>query len=227
MRKALRVLPLPVCIALSLGVPLAAHAAEDRPADWRLCPVQDAIPAFPDAQPATHLSSEERADQPTDIEGDEVSGPESNRRITGNVALRRGDQFLGTDQLTFDTGTGHYIATGSVRYQDSGMRLVADEAEGNQGDDSHDIRNVRYQLVSRRGNGGAEHIELQGSFGSLYGATYSTCPPEDRSWELRAQRIDVDTEEGMGVAHNAVLRIGKVPSCTPRLDMNRGVSVMS
>src|SRR3546814_11253117 len=89
------------------------------------------------------------------------------------------------------------------------MRLVADEAEGNQGEDRHDIRNVRYQLVSRRGNGGAEHLELQGSLGSLYGATYSTCPPEDRSWELRAQRIDVDTAEGMGVAHNAVLRIGK------------------
>ncbi|TAK39363.1 MAG: LPS-assembly protein LptD [Lysobacteraceae bacterium] len=207
MRKALRLLPLPVCIAFSL----AAHAADDRPADWRLCPVQDAIPAFPDAQPATHLTSEERAGQPTDIEGDEISGPESNRRITGNVALRRGDQFLGTDQLTFDTGTGHYFATGSVRYQDAGMRLVADEAEGNQGEDRHDIRNVRYQLVSRRGNGGAEHIELQGSLGSLYGATYSTCPPEDRSWELRAQRIDVDTAEGMGVAHNAVLRIGKVP----------------
>src|SRR3546814_18397330 len=88
MRKALRLLPLPVCIAFSL----AAHAADDRPADWRLCPVQDAIPAFPDAQPATHLTSEERAGQPTDIEGDEISGPESNRRITGNVALRRGAQ---------------------------------------------------------------------------------------------------------------------------------------
>src|SRR3546814_20198417 len=125
MRKALRLLPLPVCIAFSL----AAHAADDRPADWRLCPVQDAIPAFPDAQPATHLTSEERAGQPTDIEGDEISGPESNRRITGNVALRRGDQFLGTDQLTFDTGTGHYFATGRVRYQDAGMPLVAAQAE--------------------------------------------------------------------------------------------------
>ncbi len=210
MRQALRMLPLPACIALSLAA-WAAHAAEDRPEDWRLCPVQDAIPAFPDAQQPTHLTPEERGEQPTDIEGDEVSGPQSSRRITGNVALRRGDQYLGTDQLTYNMETGHYIATGSVRYQDAGMRLVAEEAEGSQVDDRHNIRNVSYQLVSRRGNGGAEHIELQGSLGSLYGATYSTCPPEDRSWELRAQRIDVDTAEGMGVAHNAVLRVGKVP----------------
>src|SRR5690606_26878801 len=210
MRKALRMLPLPACIALSLAA-WAAHAAEDRPEDWRLCPVQDAIPAFPDAQQPTHLTPEERGEHPTDIEGDEVSGPQSSRRITGNVALRRGDQYLGTDQLTYNMETGHYIATGSVRYQDAGMRLVAEEAEGSQVDDRHNIRNVSYQLVSRRGNGGAEHIELQGSLGSLYGATYSTCPPEDRSWELRARRIDVDTAEGMGVAHNAVLRVGKVP----------------
>ena len=71
-RKALRLLPLTVCIAYSL----TAHAADDRPEDWRLCPVQDAIPAFPDAQQPFTLSSEQRAEQPTDIEGDAISGPE-------------------------------------------------------------------------------------------------------------------------------------------------------
>ncbi|MGO4611997.1 LPS-assembly protein LptD, partial [Variovorax sp. 2RAF20] len=30
-------------------------------------------------------------------------------------------------------------------------------------------------------------------------------------WELRAHRIDIDTAEGMGVARNATIRIGKVP----------------
>ena len=30
-------------------------------------------------------------------------------------------------------------------------------------------------------------------------------------WELRANRIDIDTDEGMGVARGATLRIGKVP----------------
>src|SRR3546814_18335919 len=119
MRKALRLLPLPVCIAFSL----AAHAADDRPADWRLCPVQDAIPAFPDAQPATHLTSEERAGQPTDIDGDEISGPESNRRITGNVALRRGEPFLGPDQPTLNTATGHSSSPSRVPYPAAAMPL--------------------------------------------------------------------------------------------------------
>ena len=35
MRKHLRLLPLPFCIALSLS----AQAADDHPEDWGLCPV--------------------------------------------------------------------------------------------------------------------------------------------------------------------------------------------
>ena len=205
MRRSLALLPLPLCIALSLQ----AQAAE-REDDWGLCPVEDAVPAFDDAQ-TSESTPELRQQLPTDIIGDQFTGTEQQRVIEGNVALTRGDQFLGTDNLTFDTETNRYKAQGSVRYQDSGMRLVAESAEGDQEADSHDVRNVRYQLVERRGNGGAEQIQLQGSQGSLYDSTYSTCPPSERAWELKADRIDVDTEEGKGVARNAVLRVGKVP----------------
>src|SRR5690606_25554454 len=60
-------------------------------------------------------------------------------------------------------------------------------------------------------NGGAERIEMKGSQGSLYGSTYSTCSPDDRWWELRAERIDIDNDKGQGVARSATLRLGKVP----------------
>lgn len=204
-RQALRLLPLPLCIAFSLNV----HA-EDRPQNWNLCPAVDAVPAFGETRPA--LSSEQRAQLETDIDGDSVLGTEGEiTTFSGNVTLRRGDQLLHTDNLQFDQETGRYVADGSVRYQDGGLRVVADQLEGDQDLDSHVLRNVRYQLVERRGSGGADHIEMQGSQGTLYDSSYSTCPPDERLWELRAKRIDIDTEEGMGVARNASLRIGKVP----------------
>lgn len=212
-RIAFRSPPLPTCLLLAMAIlpmPGVAQADDERPNEWKLCPVQDAIPAFAEARQDSAITGA-RVDQPTDIEGDQLSGTDVSRQFQGNVALHRGDQFLGTDNLTIDSETGRYLATGSVRYQDSGMRLVAEKAEGNQETDHHNLQNVRYQLVSRRGNGGAEHIEMHGAQGSLFGATYSTCPPDARSWELRAQRIDVDTETGMGVAHNATLRVGKIP----------------
>ncbi len=208
MRNTLRLLPLSLCIALALPTP-AAQAAED-PQDWGLCPVGDAVPAFDDAQ--TSAVDGLRIEQPTDIEGDELSGIEAkDTLVQGNVKLRRGDQFLGTDHLTYNSETGQYTAQGSIRYQDSGMRIVADRAQGNQETDTHTISDLRYQLIQRRGNGGAEKIELTGQQGALIGSTYSTCDPAQRAWELRAQRIDIDTEKGMGVARSATLRIGKVP----------------
>ncbi|UJB20362.1 MULTISPECIES: LPS assembly protein LptD [Lysobacter] len=207
MRKPLRLLPLSLCIAIALP----AYAADDNE-NWGLCPLIDAVPSFDDA-PAPTGTAEQRAAQPTDIDGGTLQrgSDEQNIVVQDNVRLSRGDQFLGTDKLSYNQESGKYTAEGHVRYQDSSMRLVAEHAEGDQNADQHRIDDVEYQLTSRRGNGGAERIDLNGAKGALHGSTYSTCAPNQRVWELRAHRIDLNTDEGMGVAHNAVLRIGKVP----------------
>jgi LPS-assembly protein len=204
-RPSFRLLPLSLCIALALP----AYARDDDEENWGLCPIVDALPGFEEPAPG---SPETRANQPTDIEGDELQDLENaNTLVQGNVSLSRGDQALHTDKLTFNRDTGDYVAEGSVRYQDSGMRVVAERATGNQEKDTHRIEDLKYQLTKRRGNGGAEAIEMHGADGALIGSTYSTCDPGQRVWELRAKRIDINTDEGMGVARNATLRIGKVP----------------
>ena len=210
MRPALRLLPLPFSIALCLPA-----FADDKPVSWDLCPVQDAIPSFdgtatPSGGDKSKLRAE-RTELPTDIEGDNLGGTEQNLEYQGNVILRRGDQYLNADNLKFDQDKGTYIADGNVRYQDGSMRVIAARAHGNQDTDTHKIEEVQYQLVSRRGNGGADSIDLSGAKGQLHGSTYSTCDPEQRVWELRSKRIDVDSDEGWGVAHGATVRIGKVP----------------
>ncbi|MGH8073906.1 MAG: LptA/OstA family protein, partial [Lysobacter sp.] len=210
MRNRFHLLPLSLCIAVALP----AHADENSE-NWGLCPIEDAVPAFaeapvPDAAPGS--ATADRADQPTDIAGDALNASEADSTVfQGNVELTRGDQFLGTDKLTYKSDEGTYVAEGSVRYQDTGMRILAERAHGDQEADAHTIEDLRYQLIQRRGNGGAERIELQGDQGALVGSTYSTCPPSQRAWELRAKRIDIDTAEGIGVAHQATVRIGKVP----------------
>ncbi len=207
MRPALRLLPLPLCIFFSL----TAQADDERPQDWALCPVDNAVPFFPDAQ-APVGTPEDRANQNTDVGGDSMEGISgATMNFSGNVTLKRGDQFLHADNLRYDEQTEQYVADGNVRYQDAGMRMVADRAQGNQETDKHQIDNVRYQLTERRGNGGARTIQMDGAHGELLGSTYSTCPPSQRLWELRAPQIDLDTDAGFGTARNATIRIGKVP----------------
>lgn len=202
-----RLLALPLLIASSLQ----AHAGDDFPQNWGLCPIQDVIPAFPEVTQVPEGVAIDGKNQPTDIEGDQLTGTDANPIFRGNVTMRSGAQFLGADQITYDQAQGRYTAEGNIRYQAPGMRLRADHAEGNQNTESHTLEDIRYQLLSRRGNGTAKSASMVGDNGSLYGATYSTCAPESRHWELSARRIDIDQKTGMAVAHGASLKLGNVP----------------
>jgi LPS-assembly protein len=206
-RPTLRLLPLPLCIAFSLQ----ANAADDMRPNWGLCPVQDVVKPFAEAKTLPDGLKIDNANEATDIEGDALSGTEENPVFNGNVTLRRGNQFMGAEQLNYDKSKEQYTAEGNIRYQGSGLRLVAKRAEGDQAKDIHTLHDIDYQLLSQRGNGGADSIVLSGDLGALHGATYSTCPPEHRSWELRAREIDVNTDTGMAVAHGATLMVGKIP----------------
>nr|WP_272494170.1 LPS-assembly protein LptD [Stenotrophomonas mori] len=205
-RRALRLLPLPLSVAICLPA-----MASEKPVNWNLCPATDALPAFDEAPQADPTAAAARDQLPTDIEGNQLSGTTTVPQYEGNVALKRGDQFMGTDSLRFDTETGNYIAEGNIRYSDSSIRLTARRAEGNQETDSHKISDIHYQLVSRRGNGSADSIDLQGSVGQMHRSTYTTCAPSQPVWKLSAPQIEVDNEEGFGTARNAVLRVGSVP----------------
>jgi LPS-assembly protein len=185
--------------------------ADDKPLNWGLCPVTDVLPAFEEAPPADKETAATRDQQPTDIEGNQLFGTTTVPQYQGDVTLKRGDQFLGTDHLSFDTESGNYVAEGNVRYQDSSIRMVAQRAEGNQESDTHKISDIQYQLVSRRGHGDADSIDLQGAVGQMHRSTYTTCDPSQPIWKLSAPQIEVDNDEGFGTARNAVLRIGRVP----------------
>jgi len=198
-------------LSFLISTTLAAQTRPRMMPDWSQCPVIDAVPAFADAPPANG-SAAERDGMPTDVDGDAVVGVDGQEvNVTGNVVLRRGDQFLGTDQLEYSQETNTYVAIGNVRYQDEGLRLIADRFEGNQNTESYTVKNVRYQLLERRGHGTSERVEMQREHGRLYQSTYTTCPVSEQIWKLRASRIDVNTDSGMGVARGARFRIGKVP----------------
>jgi len=207
MRRFLPLIPLSFLLSTSL----AAQMRSERLPDWSQCPLEDAVPAFADAPPAGG-SAAGRETLPVDIDGDQVEGIEGALlNISGNVILRRGDQFLGTDDLQYSQDTGTYVATGNVRYQDEGLRLVADRFEGNQTTGAYVVDHVRYQLIERRGHGVSEQVEMTGNRGSLHSSTYTTCPVSHQVWKLRANRIDINTDSGIGVARGAKFRIGKVP----------------
>ena len=123
--RTLRLLPLSLCIALALP----AYAADDNEENWGLCPIVDVVPTFTDA-PQPVGTPETRAEEPTDIDGGQLqrAGADEDIVVQDNVRLNRGDQFIGTDKLSYNENTGKYTADGNVRYQDNGMRMTAQRA---------------------------------------------------------------------------------------------------
>lgn len=62
------------------------------------------------------------------------------------------------------------------------------------------------------GSGAAERLEFRGEDQyRLEKATYSTCKPSRRDWELAIDKLDLDYVSEVGDAHHAVLRFKDVP----------------
>jgi LPS-assembly protein len=200
--RLLRLSPLSLALACAL-----VQAAE--PADtWAGCPNPNAVPLFRDDLPA------QAAAPGTPIDMTSLSLDTHDQNVTvaeGDVQVFRGDQWLGTDKLTYWHESERYASDGEVRFQDRRLRATAQSMEGNGQTDTVALTGMRYQFNADAGNGVAERAQLQGETSRLEGATYSTCPPDARHWEFSAERIDVDESTGTARARNSVLRVGGVP----------------
>lgn len=217
-----RLLALAAALVLAAAAPL--HAADlaartdcplgsilcPKPAlDYSQCPVNPLMTDYVQGLPAAG----DRADAPTDIRAERsVSSNGSEYTLTGNVALQRLDQLLRADRIDYDRDSTAYAASGDVRYQDHALLLRASSVRGTTTPDRAAARNVQYLLLAAHGNGTARAAEVLDRERSAYtGATYSTCDPRHRLWEMSARRIDIDSATGIGRARDVSMRIKGVP----------------
>lgn len=103
---------------------------------------------------------------------------------------------------------------GNVRYKEPGRLMVAQKATINPLDNSGRVDNVLYRLDTRRISsrlpawGRAKYVERypnQDYFLKL--ASYSTCAPKDKAWEIQAKEISINHAKSTGTARNATLRL--------------------
>ena len=66
--------------------------------------------------------------------------------MSGDVELRYGERWLGTDKLTYKHDSETFFTEGKVRYQDRTFRFLADQAEGDQMADTLKLSGVQFQL---------------------------------------------------------------------------------
>ncbi|HET8554079.1 MAG TPA: LPS assembly protein LptD [Rhodanobacteraceae bacterium] len=190
--------------------PLGTFNCPDRPVSYALCRPNALLEFYQPGLPEDSLGRESAS---TYIDAEHVDA--SNRslyRLNGNVTLRRYDQLLNAEQLNYNDVTTAYDARGNVTYQDSAELLAASRIHGTTRPDYAIADHVQYQMLSSHGNGTAAQAELIDPQHSRFSqATYSTCDPGHRVWEFSAKKITTNKVTGVGVAHDATMRLGNVP----------------
>jgi len=160
--------------------------------------------------PTPAINNEE---EPLSINADEMELHNKNLlRYSGSVLMSRGDQTLRTDRATYNHEVGVFEADGNLIYQDSATEMRGDSGLFNSQTDQGAIYNAEYKIYANHSSGSAERIDKLSPYINKYSnTTYTTCDPENKSWELEADEVVLDDLEGWGSAKNAVVRFKGVP----------------
>ncbi|MCZ8131884.1 MAG: LPS assembly protein LptD [Steroidobacteraceae bacterium] len=183
-------------VALALAVPGLAAAQS--------CPV-----------PLPAPSTAERVvdpDAPIEVssEGAEVTDA-GDAVLSGEVRVRQGDRQLTAQDARYDAARQAFVVQGSVEYRDPQIRLGGDTATWSTTGGGR-FGGAQFEIPGRAARGSAETITLtpEGDLG-LDEVEYTTCPPGERDWFLRADRIDIDQSRARGTGRNVRLDFKGVP----------------
>ena len=144
-------------------------------------------------------------------------------RLQGNVEVQQGQRIVNaqTAYVYRDARTKEITKIdfmGEVHYLEPDKLMIARSASINPQDKSGETHDVLYRFNVNRKNallpawGRASLIKRFANKDYLLRlATYTTCSPQDKTWDIEADSIALDDAKARGVARNARLRIKNVP----------------
>ena len=152
-------------------------------------------------------------DMPVFLEGDRMDGdPDVVVTLTGNAQVRRIDTVLKGDRINYRKGTGDLQAEGSVRLLRDASLVVGPRLKYNVDKETGEVEQPDFWVGESGGRGIASHADiLSRARMRLTDVIYTGCPCPRPSWEIHADRVDLDFDENEGVARNGVLYFKEVP----------------
>jgi LPS-assembly protein len=180
----------------------AAPATDER---WKLCPPAPA---------AVTVETPGNGDElPINLYADTAeSAGQQVFTLRGNAVVRYGAQQLEADSITYNTNNGEVEAQGNLHYSRPDLLVSGDFARLFPDKKQGVLYDADYALPEQHGRGNAATIHLlDAHHEQLDQATYTTCPPGNSDWLLSARQVDLDTQNGRGVAHHANMRLKGVP----------------
>jgi LPS-assembly protein len=133
--------------------------------------------------------------------------------LKGNVSLNSSAYFLSADKISINKSSQTSNATNHVKFQDNTLMLTGDKAViKKQGEVTHTTLNqVKFHYLNSKINGHAQVVTNDGTKQVFSSGSYSLCPLGNSDWQMKADKITLNSSTNMGVAEEATIEFLGVP----------------
>jgi LPS-assembly protein len=139
---------------------------------------------------------------------------EVDERVTlqGDAEVRRAGAVMRGDRITYTVPTDELEIEGNARVYRDGVAFFGPSLKLRVDAQTGAMPEANFSYAQRGGRGRSKLLEFLGEERvRLLDATYSTCSPDDQSWWVRANRIDIDRLDELAVARGAAIYFQGVP----------------
>lgn len=160
-------------------------------------------------------STENDTDAPITVTAEVLNATREGKILyRGDVQVNQARRSFSADYAELEQQSRDVRAEGNIRYSDGTITVESDgPLSGNLDTKDTELEQARYQLHGNPGRGEAGRVRMTDNTNrvDLNGASYTTCPPNEEAWQLRASSVRVEQDQVFGEAWNAVLWLGEVP----------------
>jgi len=167
----------------------------------------------------------EGSDEPTPmfLEADRLQGHQDRElEAEGNVNLRKRGAAVFSDYLYYAVPERELTVTGHVRFEKEGDVVTGEKLFYNLDSESGYLEKPAYMFQQFRARGSADRMVMESrTKARVDKATYTNCDIGDDDWFLRVDKLDLDRQRDLGVAHNATVVFKGLPVLySPYLDFS-------
>ncbi len=139
-----------------------------------------------------------------------VEGHSSN--MIDGVRIQQSGRSFEAEFVTIDDATEIYQAEGNIRIREDGLLLTGNTASGNLFSGDAAIDAATFLLHQNRLRGSAARVSRSPDNRlTITDGRFTTCDPDDNTWLLEGDEIELITEEGYGTARDVRLRVKDIP----------------
>ncbi|HZR37144.1 MAG TPA: LPS assembly protein LptD [Nevskia sp.] len=133
-------------------------------------------------------------------------------RLTGSVLISQDGREFSAQQVDYSDADKHLRVDSQSLFRDPGLIVKSQSLDYDLVSEQGVFNQASYTLIPPAARGQSERIDVsREGWARLSGVSYTTCAPDAESWLLKAGRIELNQDTGMGYAHDATLWFQGLP----------------